>query len=259
MVERLRSWWWKVSIHPVATVLIAIVATFIVVIVLSIVGYIFHWNWTGFGQKTLWDWMQLLIVPVVLAVGAFLFNIAASRNEQKIALDSQRETLLQDYFDRMSELLLDKQLPESDSKAIVRYIARSRTLTVLPRLDADRKRSLLQFLHESDLISVTASTRIISLKGANLSKANLRKINLSMANLSGTDLSGADLREADLSGTLLSRANLSKANLSGANLNKANLRMADLSGADLSGADLSEVYFQDAIIRKEQLDRARQR
>ena len=35
--------------------------------------------------KTLWDWMQLLIVPIVLAFGALLFNLATSRTEQKIA------------------------------------------------------------------------------------------------------------------------------------------------------------------------------
>jgi hypothetical protein len=33
--------------------------------------------WTGFGgepAKTLWDWLQLLIVPAVLALGALWFN-----------------------------------------------------------------------------------------------------------------------------------------------------------------------------------------
>jgi hypothetical protein len=42
------------------------------------------WNWTGFLNKTLWDWMQLLIIPVGLAIVAYLFNRATSRNEQKI-------------------------------------------------------------------------------------------------------------------------------------------------------------------------------
>ena len=34
------------------------------------------WERTGFGDKTAWDWMELLIVPVVLAVGALLFNLS---------------------------------------------------------------------------------------------------------------------------------------------------------------------------------------
>src|SRR3712207_6525243 len=40
--------------------------------------------WTGFGTRTLWDWLQLLIIPVVLAVGAYLFNRAERRNELRI-------------------------------------------------------------------------------------------------------------------------------------------------------------------------------
>ena len=34
------------------------------------------WKRTGFGDKTVWDWMELLIVPLVLAVGALLFNLS---------------------------------------------------------------------------------------------------------------------------------------------------------------------------------------
>ena len=110
-------------------------------VILSILGYIFSWHWTGLVPessepkqhwKTLWDWLQLLIIPAVLAVGGYLFNLANSRTErqiakdryqqdqqiakqryeqdQQIALDKQHEDLLQTYLDRISELLLDKKL-----------------------------------------------------------------------------------------------------------------------------------------------------
>jgi hypothetical protein len=39
------------------------------------------WDWTGFGDKTAWDWMQLLIVPLVLAVGALSFNEAQTTRQ----------------------------------------------------------------------------------------------------------------------------------------------------------------------------------
>ena len=56
-------------------------------------------------EKTLWDWLQLLIIPAVLAVGGYLFKFTASRNEQEttkqrdqterdIASDNQREAAL---------------------------------------------------------------------------------------------------------------------------------------------------------------------
>ena len=85
-----------------------------------------------FLNKTLWDWLQLLIIPLALAVVALLFQLANTRTEhqiakeryeqdqancsaerykqdQKLALDKQREDLLQAYLDRMSELLLERQ------------------------------------------------------------------------------------------------------------------------------------------------------
>jgi hypothetical protein len=39
-----------------------------VIAVLAIGGYSANWRWTGFEGNTLWDWLHLLILPVVLAV-----------------------------------------------------------------------------------------------------------------------------------------------------------------------------------------------
>ena len=64
--------------------------------------------------------------------------------------DNQRETALQEYIDKMSELLLQKNLRESAEEDEVRKIARVRTLTILPRLDARRKGSVLHFCMSLD-------------------------------------------------------------------------------------------------------------
>src|SRR5438270_5374799 len=109
--------WWR--IHRRLLIISMITVLGLGTMAFIFVGYWFGWTWTGFLNKSLWDWMQLLIIPIVLAMAAFLFNIANSRNEQKMALqrdqtahevelDNQREALLQTYLDRMSELLLDK-------------------------------------------------------------------------------------------------------------------------------------------------------
>src|SRR5437588_12219074 len=76
-----RSWWQQIKQHWVAIVVVAIVL--VGVIVLIVVGYRF--DWTGFTGKTLWDWLQLLIIPLVLAIIALLFNLANSRTERQIA------------------------------------------------------------------------------------------------------------------------------------------------------------------------------
>jgi hypothetical protein len=191
------------------------------------------WEWTDFGEKTLWDWLQLLsalAIPVVLAVAGFWFT--AWQEERQQAIEAQRakverdiedqraqDTALQAYLDQMTELILERNLRDSKEESEVRTLARARTLTVLGRLDPDRKRSVVQFLYESDLIR--KGNPIVDLENADLSEADLRLDNLSHA----------DLSHADLTGATLSDANLKEADLSGATLLEADLRGAELSGA----------------------------
>ena len=168
MVEKLQLWWQKIIQHPfIATGIIGFIA-------LVFSGYWFHWAWTGF-NKTLWDWMQLLIIPVALALVAIWFNRNERKNEQRIASDNQHEIALQSYLDRMSELLMKENLRTSNPNDEVRSVARVRTLTILHQLDGDRKGSVVQFLHESNLIGPTPDKRIVDIKGAFLDKAWFKK------------------------------------------------------------------------------------
>jgi Pentapeptide repeats (8 copies) len=241
MTVRHGSWWQEVG-KPLA--LIAAIALLAGVLVLLIfVGY--NLTWTGFLHKTLWDWLQLLIIPLVLAVAALLFNRATSRTEQKIASDKQREDLLQAYLDHMEELLLEKQLGTSAPEA-VRNIARVRTVTTFSRLDSERKGRVLHFLYESELIM--KGNKIVDLSYADLRNANLVQFDKSEADLSRTDLSGAKLQGAKFIGTDLSGAKLQGANLNGADLSRANLNGAlgvtaeelEKQAASLTGATLPD-------------------
>jgi hypothetical protein len=58
-------------------------------------GYQFNWGWTGFNGsnksgKTLRDWMQLLFIPVVLAVAGFWFN-HRERKAAELRAEAERE------------------------------------------------------------------------------------------------------------------------------------------------------------------------
>ncbi len=106
-------------------------------------------------------------------------------------LEAQRahEAALEKYIEHLGNLLTEQQLHNTPADEHLRAVARAHTLAVLEGLDPDRKRVLLGFLHESNLIHLDKP--IISLKGANLKGANLPG-----ANLKGSDLRGADLRGA---------------------------------------------------------------
>lgn len=241
---------------------------------LSILLYFGYTNpdaqWTGFAdyspqgssspqferEKTLWDWMQLLIIPAVLAGGAFLLSGAQRRNEQQIADDRAQESVLETYIDRMSELLLEEKLlaPEQISNNKIRDVARIRTLTALRRLDGFRKAILLQFLYESYLLE--KDQPIIALTGADLRNAQLKLAKLGRTNLSRVDLNNANLEQARLIGSNLFGAGLRRARLEGANLEGVNLTRADLVEAQLVGARLRRAILKGADLTKANLSKA---
>ncbi len=87
MVSWFRSFWQKVKKPLEVIAIIAVCLLVIALLVLVLLTYIFHLNVSGLTGKNLWDWLQLLIIPLVLAVIALLFNRATTRTEQKIAAE----------------------------------------------------------------------------------------------------------------------------------------------------------------------------
>lgn len=203
---------------------------------------------TGFEGKTLWDWMELLIIPAVLAGGAFFLNRSERKTEREIATDRQQEAALQTYLDRMADLLLKDKLRTSKDRE-VRKVARIRTLTVLRGLDGRRKDLVLQFLQEADLINKEKTI-------INLGRADLNGALVFIGKLRNTNLSEAFLVEAVMNYADLSGANLAVADLHNANLQHANLADAAFYGANLIGANLSNARLKGAIFDNALLDSA---
>jgi cell division protein FtsB len=228
----------------------------------------------GFRGMTVRDWLELLLVPLLLGIFATgltaWFNaqqdarqteIEEQRAETERQIEEQRaqDAALQAYLDQTSRLLIEEDLRNAQPKDNVSVATRARTLTVLGRLDGEHKRSVLLFLHESGLLR----------KGDDL------VVDLSGADLSGTDLSGAHLPNIDLASPYhyysywaqfttgveegpqpaLPDVDLSGANLEGAVLTGAHLRNVDLTGADLTNAVLEDTNLSGARgVTDEQLE-----
>jgi hypothetical protein len=206
---------------------------------------------SGFRGRTLWDYLELLAklaLPVFIAIFTLSFTSQQSQSTLRIAQDQQQETALQTYLDRMSDLLFTEHLATSQPGDEVRQVARARTLTLLPQLNATRKGEVIQFLEDAGLLQGNQMvSAIIDLIDADLSYANLYGFNLVDADLSGANLNGAYLSYADLYGADFAFADLSGANLNGANLRHAYLSEADLYGADLRSADLRSADLSHAL------------
>ena len=253
--------WWIVSV---------------IFIIGAITLIVYQPNWTGFGAdsttnterdssnhlkktieieqsgKTLWDWMSVLGVPLSLAILGFWFqNREQKRTEQEAKLErelvtaNQREEVLQSYFDRISTLLIDKQLialvAKNENRELIEAavdVIRARTLSILRQFseDGERKDSVVRFLVESDVIKKL--------------KLDLRDANLRNTNLGRIVLEGASLTNANLTSANISFTNLEGAKLAGAIFHGANLSNVSLVDANLRGANFGDCVLRSLVVQK---------
>lgn len=239
-------------------------------------------DWTGLGAftapnenysrgKTLWDWLDLLIVPILIAIGVWWLNKSQEQTKLRIEADKQRQTTLETYFDKMSELV-SKLIPaittnQTNEISIMKSIIRTRTLTLMKVMDENRKGQALQFIYELDLLGKICE---INLKGADLNDADLspatlenakiksvfaKNVNLKNSNLKKADFTSSDFSNSDLTDTNLEETNFTNTDLSNvkfinANLTKTVLTNAIVNSADFKGATFNETNLQGVDLRK---------
>jgi len=151
-----------------------------------------------------------LVLAIGLGGGAAIVGLYFTRltliNTRDQEAGRAREAALRACLEQLGSLLTHDKWSATDKKGDtdnhLRALVRAEVLSVLGTLDGGRKRILVRFLYESELLK----------RGK-----------------PAVGFSGADLREAELSGLTLSNASLSYVRLQGAKLGHANLERADLS------------------------------
>jgi len=253
------------------------------VVLLLLIRVAYTYRVTGFGQykvngevqpfKTLWDWLDLLIVPVVLAIGGYLFTRSESQATREAAEQRTQDEALQAYLDQMGQMLLDERRPlrQSERDSEERTLARARTLTILQRLDPEHKRSVLQFLSDSYLIEATPapiwgetdapyartkSPPVIRLDKADLEHADLMGMYLGIIDLSKAILSHADMTRCRFGYVIVMGANIGVPRLESTELSSAKLRGAHFGGAIMQGAKLRHADLTDAGLGNVDLTKA---
>jgi uncharacterized protein YjbI with pentapeptide repeats len=270
----------------------------------TVVAYRREWQWTGLPAdsgdgtpesrprpaKTLWDWLQLFIVPLVLALAAFGLNAAQvdrdrkqeqrraaqerrleerrTANDRASAEDRAREETLTTYLQEMSDLMT----PGGRTSADTQTLAQTLTLVALRRLDGARKGLVVQFLYEADLIAGSAAAEgLIAPAGCGsggrhpcrrigvkvyLDNADLRNA-VMPSSLGSLELSGPASRAlggAEVVGWF-DGADLRNADFRGGRLQSITFRRTDLRGANFSGAHLDGTSFSGACLSSARFDR----
>lgn len=212
-------------------VLVGILLLLIVAVVALTLNIVSNFKWSGFQKKSLWDWLQLLVVPLILAISAFYLNYASAAKDKylagvqqerdaELAIKQKQQDVFKTYLSQMQNLLL-KDTDQVQRNLSPRYkaLATALTLTALDELNGERKGKVIAYLAKSDLIN----------------KDN-----------PDVDLLNANLKGIELENIILTNVNISKAHMQNAKLSKVQFTASDLRGANFSGATLDDVFFSES-------------
>jgi len=235
------------------------------------IGYAAPLSWVGVKDpeksslKTLWDWMELLIVPAAISIGIWWLNSRDKRRQVEQArvhretelqsiLEQQRQDALQRYLSDIIALVPRFNVEAARDTSSPIAIARAKTLATLFLLDSDRKAVLIQFLYDMQLITApddeNAYYPILDIERANLRQANLANASLWRVVLHHADLRGANLQMSILTEADLFRCNASEANFQGAELINCKMNHAKLVAARLVSTNASELKLAFADARE---------
>ena len=220
----------------------------ILIILLIIINQLSNYEWSGFHNKQLWNWLELLIIPILLAAGGFFLENQATRKLKLLEDQNSKQESLKEYFKSVQEIIkssnqknssirgwiekdqtkkydLVNNLNYEDKKLIELF-----TRLVLTEIDGQQKRQVIKFLYELELIRCSKDDleckKILNLDQVDLTKANLKNLNLESVYLAGVNLKNADL----------SNTNLELANFKNANLKNTNLKLSRMKNATMSNA-----------------------
>lgn len=276
-----------ISIGTVITkiALIALTSIFVLRFAPRIPGL--RWFWVGlFGDRSFWDWMTLLCAPILLSSIGLLISTSINNQQNDMAVTRERLALSNDYYNRISEIILIPEFREHAKQIAERALdqepydnnsencdphrgnpyasmAYSRTGAVLRTLRnlktsnekyTSMQQSILQLLYFSGLINRRGY--IVSLQQADLSETRISNIDLSKSCLDSVNFQGSYMASVKLDGSNLIRSSFRGANLTGAKLRSVNLsRRSDLSRVNAAGAKFNESDLREAVLFKSNLQK----
>ncbi|CAF3014548.1 unnamed protein product [Rotaria socialis] len=231
-------------------------------------------------------WLKLLLSALIpLMIG--IFTVVTTIQQQKMSSlqreqdkndalllreqsDNQtahrhKETIYATYLDDVTKLLMSN----NETKRLV-YI-RAKTLIILQQLDSERRKDVLLFLYESELIyhhPLTTITTLLKVNNADFNGIHfertekvectfkflyLHHVYLSNASFIGcyidySNFSHSLMYNTGFSKALLFRTSFRFASLDRANFNQAKLFLTDFSGASLVGCNFRDAYWTNQSV-----------
>ena len=135
------------------------------------------------------NWLNLLLIPILLVAAALWLTNSWRRTQLDIARIRDERAMIEGYFDRLTDLLLNKNLRQANPDDEAARAARAHTLTTLRNLAPEDRGQVVRFLYESALLD--AAEPIVDLQAADLSGMTLSQVQMPAVNLRSVHLAGA--------------------------------------------------------------------
>ncbi|WP_027268839.1 pentapeptide repeat-containing protein [Leptolyngbya sp. PCC 6406] len=198
--------------------------------------------------KTAWEWMNLLLIPIVLSMGGFIARNILENKEREQRL----QEALKNYYSEISSIILnekwttagDAELNHQSAyykKALA--VVRAKTIALVRELDKERLSALLQFLGDSNILIN------VPLENLDLSGVKLKNVDFSESCIKNVDFSGASLEnisfcEASIQNVSFINSDLKNVNFSRANFKDIRFQFSDIKGVNFSGSRLNDISFE---------------
>lgn len=192
--------------------------------------------------RKLWDWLDLLIVPLSLIFLGWIYQSYEKSKADKKEKENQQNEILDSYFRTISDLINKSNLLDITKNKESKIIARTRTIIAVENLEGERKGQVLQFLYEANLID----DKKINILGANFREVQVSGIVLRKTTIKGVHFCDSDFENTFLDGSNFISCNFSNTNFNGSSMENTNLEYSDLSNCKLTNIDLTKVNFEGA-------------
>src|ERR687897_793276 len=114
--------WQGISRKRVATLIGIVVALTVIIVLLALGGA--SLGWTGFSEKKLWDWLQLLsalAIPVVLAAAGLWFTAQQEARQQNI--ENQRAKAERGLAEQRAQAERELAVQRAQDEALQAYLS----------------------------------------------------------------------------------------------------------------------------------------
>jgi uncharacterized protein YjbI with pentapeptide repeats len=246
---------WKILLYIIIIIIVIVFIGIILYICYNIKALGFTDYYTPDGVftrgKTLWDWLGLLIVPILLTVLAISVSDTLKKREIEIGRLDNQNKVIQDYH-----LLVTKIIEQYDIKIISgpsKSLLRARTLAIISIINKKQKAALMQFIVEAGLLqhnNLFLDLESFDLSGISWLPGNYEYINLNGTNMSNSFIQNCSFRESKLSSALLCNSILYEVAFTNSDLCYTDLSNTKITKGIFIGARLIESKLMDSIIEE---------